>query len=306
MCCAGTYRSLETLIILVPMPRFAIHARFMSRRISAVVPGVMLLLAGVTASACAPSDRPDILARVRADGVLRVGYAQEAPYAFSTDDGDVTGLAPELLRRVAAAAGIAEVRFILVEFDRLLPGLEAQLFDVVGAGLFITPERAQRARFTSAIASAEPALLVRADDPALAIGPSAFRSAVMQQRGARLGVVAGAVEGADAQRLGYADSAVVAFPDVSSAVAALESGEITAFALSEPSVRWLESLRVGRVRALRDPDAEVTERTGRPAFATRHADSSLHAALDQALAAVCATGACDSLRQRFGFTTPTP
>lgn len=288
------------------MPRSIHDARLVSRTTSRTAVAIALFLLGGVLTACARSDPSDALFRARTDGVLRVGYAQEAPYAFSTGDGDVTGLAPELLRRVAAAAGIAEVRFILVEFDRLLPGLEAQLFDVVGAGLFITPDRAQRARFTNAIAYAEPALLVRADDPELTRGPTAFRARAMQERGARLGVVAGAVEGADALRRGYANSAVVAFPDVSSAVAALESGEIAAFALSEPSVRWLESQRAGRVRALRDPDTTTTDRIGQPAFATRPADSALHAALEQALAALCATGACDSLRLRFGFATPSP
>lgn len=100
------------------------------------------------------------------------------------------------------------------------------------------------------------------------------------------------------------ESALVRFPDVSTASPALLNGEVRAVLLSEPSLRWLERASAGRLVA------RLLETSlggpGRPAFATRHRDTSLVRRLDAAIDSLCRAAVCDSLRRRFGFPDVTP
>mgnify|MGYP002780184622 CR=1 FL=1 len=244
-----------------------------------------------------------------ASRVLRVGYAQEPPYAFADSTGRVTGLAPELLRAMQPTLGVDSVRFVLVEFERLLGELEAGRIDVIGAGLFITEERARRVRFTGPLTEVRGAVLLRTSDPVASRGNTAVpdasaapvpRSVSVRALRGPIGVIAGAVEADVARAAGVPDSLLMRFPDVSTAVPALLAGELQALLLSEPSLRWLETRSLNRLVALL-VDSTGDQIAGRPAFATRPDDAALAMRLDSALARVCAASRCDSLRRRFGF-----
>ncbi|HEY2765211.1 MAG TPA: transporter substrate-binding domain-containing protein [Pseudonocardiaceae bacterium] len=61
--------------------------------------------------------------------------------------------------------GITDMRAQQVEFDSLIGGLNAHLFDVVSAGMFITPKRCLQAAFSSPDYLAPEALLVPKGNP---------------------------------------------------------------------------------------------------------------------------------------------
>ena len=65
----------------------------------------------------------DALARARREGFLRVGYAVEAPYAFLTPEGEVTGESPEIARAMAQQLGIPKVEWRLTEFGSLIDAI---------------------------------------------------------------------------------------------------------------------------------------------------------------------------------------
>src|SRR5215218_4507187 len=81
------------------------------------------------------------LERARAQGFIRVGFANEAPFGYATPDGKLTGEAPEVAKAVLAKMGIPQVDGVLTEFGSLIPGLKAGRFDIIAAGMFITPKR---------------------------------------------------------------------------------------------------------------------------------------------------------------------
>jgi len=62
-----------------------------------------LLAAGVLIARLSGGD--DSLERLKRAGVIRVGYAVEAPHAFLAPGGRVTGQSPELARLVIARLG---------------------------------------------------------------------------------------------------------------------------------------------------------------------------------------------------------
>ena len=111
--------------------------------------------------------RPEgTLERIRRTGVVRVGYAAEVPFAFRAADGRVTGEGPEIARVVLRRLGNPEIEWVQTEFGSLIPDLIAGRFDLIAAGMFITPERARDIAFSSPTYTARAALLVRREDEA--------------------------------------------------------------------------------------------------------------------------------------------
>src|SRR5688572_10589279 len=56
------------------------------------------------------------LERARREGVIRVGFANENPYAFAQPDGTLSGEAVEVARAVFQNLGIAEMEGVLTQF----------------------------------------------------------------------------------------------------------------------------------------------------------------------------------------------
>src|SRR5690606_12923904 len=132
----------------------------MSRRL------VMLAAAGVaglamTGAAVAQST----LEKAREQGYIRIGFANEAPYGYATPDGKLTGEAPEVAKAVLAKMGINEVDGVLTEFGSLIPGLKAGRFDIIAAGMFITPARCNEVAFSEPSYGIGQAFLVKEGNP---------------------------------------------------------------------------------------------------------------------------------------------
>jgi polar amino acid transport system substrate-binding protein len=179
---------------------------------------------------------------VRQAGVLRVGHAVEAPYADLEADGRVSGESPENARRIAARAGLPHIEWVQVEFDQLIEGLQAGRFDLVAAGLFITPERSRQLLFSEPSLCVRPGWLLREDAPP---GLDGSYAEALQQPGLRIAVLRGSAEAA--VLAGYAGLREV--PDARAGRLAVLRGAADALALSLPTVRALARQgRAGRCR----------------------------------------------------------
>lgn len=97
--------------------------------------------APTTAPTAAPTDAPqDPLERVKANG-LYVAFVGENPWSFLAPDGTFTGAEADMVKSCAATLGISEIYPVNVQFDGLLPGLEARRFDMITAGMSIRAAR---------------------------------------------------------------------------------------------------------------------------------------------------------------------
>lgn len=234
------------------------------------------------------------LAQLKAGGVLRVGYAVEAPYAFVTSDGQVTGEAPETARLVADRLGL-RIEWIQTGFSALIPELQAGRFDVVAAGLFITPERARLVSFSEPTLRVRAALLVRHGNP------KALQSYadVIRSDDIRMAVIAGSVEERQLRSLGLAPSKLLSVPDAWAGTVAVLSGTVDSLALSLPTIRYIARDRADlAVVAIGRSDADSESYT---AFAFSSQRPALLKAWNDAQASVVnAPARLDSIA-RFGF-----
>ncbi len=106
---------------------------------------VLAMMLGLVLVACGDDDEGEggLLEKAIDQGYLTVGIANEAPYGFEDENGVPTGEAPEVAKEVLARLGIPEIRSVIVDFGALIPGLTAGRFDMIAAGMFITPDRAE-------------------------------------------------------------------------------------------------------------------------------------------------------------------
>jgi polar amino acid transport system substrate-binding protein len=224
----------------------------------------------------------DSLERLRERGTIRIGFAIEPPYAFVDGRGEVAGESPGIARRIVARLGIARIDWRQAEFGALIDELEAGRIDVIAAGMFATPERSQRARFSDPTLRVRPGVLVARGNPTglRTIDDLASRTDL------RVAVLAGAVEADVLAARGVAPERLIAVPDALTGRQAVESGIVAALVLSEPSVRWMASqndLGVTEALALKEDDL-ASAPYGYAAFAFHKDDAALQAAWNAALA----------------------
>lgn len=260
-----------------------------------------LAAAALVAAAAWTVGRPEpALHRIRREGVVRIGYAPEAPFAFRAADGTVTGESPEVARAVFAALGVPRVQWVQAEFHALIPELRAGRYDVVAAGMYVTPERAREVAFSRPTFVARTALLVRAADSA------AYRSLADVRRApqARLAVLSDAYEARLARAAGIPLGRVVAVPDPATGARAVRTGRADAFSLSTLALRHLlAGTPAGAFVVTPVPDTVPGMATsGRGALAFRRGDVSLRRAVDAELARFVGSPAHLRRVAPFGFT----
>lgn len=260
------------------------------------------VVAGVLAAAVWANGQPeDLLDRVRRTGVIRVGYAPEAPFAYRTADGRVTGEGPEIARVVLRTFGNVEIEWVQAEFSALIPDLVSGHFDLLAAGMFITPEREREIAFSSPTYSARAALLVRWADA------ERFRTydRIRSDPEARLALMDGGYETQLAAAAGIPRDRILMVPDPSTGIAALRSGRVDALGLTSISVRQLaDALADESLRAVVIPDSLVAgvPAVGFGAFGFRQGDRRFRAAFEAALGSFLGTPEHVEIARRFGYT----
>lgn len=270
--------------------------------------GAALLTAALIGSGCSEKAEPpgdgasSTLKRAQEAGKIRVGYANEAPFAYlESATGKLTGEAPEIARVVLAQLGIREVEGVLTEFGSLIPGLKAGRFDIIAAGMYILPERCREVAFSNPTYSVGEAFVVAQGNPLALHG---YEDAA-HHSDARLGVVAGTVEREYARKTGIPTARVVVFPDAPSALEGVMAGRVDAYAATSLTVNNLlaraQSQRVERAVPFTDPVIDGKRARGYGAFAFRKNDQELVAAFNAALARFIGTPAHLKLVKPFGF-----
>ena len=190
-------------------------------------------------AACTSTDSGDDsnhLQELKDKGVVTVGFAGEAPYSFE-QDGNLTGATVALHREIFGNLGIETVEGVNADFGSLIPGLQANRFDVVSAGMSILPQRCEQAAFGDPEFNYTTALMVTQGNPK---GLKDMQS--VKDSGARLATMTGAVESDYAESLGI-ESTQVATPQ--DGMDAVTSGRADVFALTAISLNWMKTNNPG-------------------------------------------------------------
>jgi len=177
-------------------------------------------------------------------GTITVGFAGEAPYSFE-EGGELTGATVALHREIFSELGIDEVEGVNADFGALIPGLTADRFDVVSAGMSILPERCEQAAFSNPEFMYTTALMTPEGNP-----EDLATMDDLVDTDLNIVTMTGAIESDYASSLGLSNHSEVSTPQ--DGMDAVSTGRADVFALTGISLNWM---------ADNNPDAgvEVTE-----------------------------------------------
>jgi polar amino acid transport system substrate-binding protein len=239
------------------------------------------------------------LKKLKDQGYVTVGFANEAPYAFK-EGGELKGEAPAVHGEIFKRLGVPEIRSSLTDFGSLIQGLNAERFDVVTAGMFITPERCQQALFSEPEYCAPGAFVVPQGNPD---GLTDYTS--VADKGIKLGVLTGAVEKGYAEGNGVESGNITVLPDPQSMLEALTAGRVDAIALTSISLRQLLETNKGAKVEMTEPFTPVVdgeEQYGCGAAVFRRGDQDLVDKFNAELKKLKESGKLLELIEPYGFT----
>ncbi|MGW2044273.1 ectoine/hydroxyectoine ABC transporter substrate-binding protein EhuB [Streptomyces sp. NPDC001858] len=244
------------------------------------------------------TDGGDLLDRLRAAGVVRLGIAGEIPFGYIDRDGQLTGEAPELAKAVFQRLGVDRVQPVPTEFGSLIPGLNSQQFDVVAAGMYVTPERCAQVLFADPDYQMLDAFVVRKGDPK---GLRTYQDVVAKK--ARFATGTGYAQIEHAVAAGYKESDILIVPDQVAGLNAVEAGRVDVFAGTAVTTR--DVVKKSRKAEATEPFAPVVD--GEPAvdggaFAFRLTETRLRDAFNAELHKLKKSGELLRILRPFGFT----
>ena len=175
----------------------------------------------------------DLMAAAKSDG-LRVAFYNFKPYAFVDENNTLTGTDVETLNAVLAKMGGKVADAKATDWGALIPGLKTKRFDVVAAGMFVTPKRCAAVRFSEPTFGIKQALAVMKGNPKGIVSYESIRD-----KSLKVGAVSGAAQVEYAKNAGIAESSISQLPDNPTGIAALRAGRIDAWAVSAPGVRQI-------------------------------------------------------------------
>ncbi|WP_425086624.1 ectoine/hydroxyectoine ABC transporter substrate-binding protein EhuB [Streptomyces cyanogenus] len=240
----------------------------------------------------------DLLERLRALGVVRLGIAGEIPFGYIDRDGKLTGEAPELAKAVFKRLGVDRVQPVPTEFGSLIPGLKSQQFDVVAAGMYVTPDRCEQVIFADPDYRMPDAFIVPKGNP---LGLRTYADAL--RRHAKVATGSGYAQIQHAVEAGYEENDLVIVPDQVAGLNAVESGRVDLFAATAVTARLVARDSAGAEST--EPFVALVD--GRPkadggAFAFRPTETRLRDAFNAELHKLRRSGELYRIVRPFGFT----
>lgn len=259
--------------------------------------GTTALLAGC--SKVPQAGEGGTLQRVKDAGTIKIGIAGEVPYGY-TQNGAVTGEAPEVAKAVFKAMGIDRVEATQVEFGQLIPALNASQYDMVAAGMAILPDRCQNAEFSAVDYVTPTALLVPRGNPQ---GINNFDD--VKAQGVALAVLSGTVEEAVAKDLGIPPGNIQSYRGQPEMFQALRDQRAYCGALTDISLRRMLADNPGAPLEVTKgfvPVVNDEEQIQAGGFVFRKGDDELVEQFNTELKKLQDSGAWLDIVAPFGFT----
>jgi len=163
-------------------------------------------------------------------GTVNVAFNGEKPYSYMDGD-ELTGATIALDKEIFGALGVDEVEGTETQWDSLIPGLTANRYDTVSAGMSILPDRCAQAAFAEPTIMYTTAFLVPEGNPE---GLTDWQS--VEGSDLTIAVTSGAIEDGYAKDTGVK---TITVGDSTDGLNAVVTGRADAFALTGISIRAL-------------------------------------------------------------------
>lgn len=173
-------------------------------------------------SAFAVSAGP-LMDRIEAGETVRIGFANEIPFAYADDSGNAAGFVNVMTLGILANMGYTNIEAVQTEWGGLIPGLNAGRFDVVTGGMNILASRCENMAFSEPIATIGDGFIVAPGNP---LGIETYED--IKNAGATLVTGAGYSNIEAAKSFGLTDADIMIVPGPTEILAAVVAGRADA------------------------------------------------------------------------------
>ena len=253
-----------------------------------------------TTLALAAGAQAATLEEIREDGTIRIAVANEIPYGYVDPTGTAMGAGPDVAKRIVEELGIENIEWVTTDFSGLIPGLQADRFDMVAAEMAILPQRCEQVLFSEPNTSYGEGLLVPAGNPEDIHAYSDFA----ERDDIQVAIMAGADQLEMLQELGVPEDRMVTIASNADAISNVSTGRADAYAATSLTVSNLaeQSDRVEPASGFEDPviDGQPVRSWG--GFTFPQGSEDLRDAVNEELAAFKKTDEWSQIVSDYGFS----
>lgn len=258
---------------------------------------------GLTPFGVASARAESALQRIKDQGAIRMGFANENPFSYTTAEGELAGVDLDILRHILAAMGVKEIEGDLTTFGDLLPGLQEGRFDLAASAIYIKPERCALVAFAEPLYIQGDGIVVAAGNPRNIHG----YGDVAADPTIRLGYPTGGTGPSDnAKAMGVSEDQLIDFPDTATGFAAVKEGRVDGYATVgmniEMALREMQDPGLERADPFEQPVADGKIRYGITSFAVRLEDKDLLDEINKHLLAFRGTPEYLAILEEYGLT----
>lgn len=256
-----------------------------------VASGAMAM--GLAWSATADADP---LEKAKAGETIRIGFANEVPWAYPGENNEPLGFVNTIALGILNEMGIEKIEPVVTEWGGLIPGLNANRFDVITGGMYILGKRCENVSFSDPVGVFGDAFIVAKGNPK---GIQTYQD--IKGKGAVLATGAGYNIVEVAKKEGIADSNVMQVPGPTEILAAVKAGRADAGGVTFFTAQNLAKQSGG--------DVEVTDPAKLPEWtlnwvgiAFRHSDKAFLEAFNKAQKSYIGSPAMMKAVAEYGYT----
>ncbi|SFV37326.1 polar amino acid transport system substrate-binding protein [Devosia crocina] len=261
----------------------------------------VMALSAIAASALASTAvSAASLAQIQEQGSIRIAVANEIPYGYVDPTGAALGAGPDVAKAIMEKLGVENIEWVSTNFSSLIPGLQADRFDMVAAEMAILPDRCQQVLFSEPNTSYGEGLLVAAGNPKDIHAYSDFAD----NPELRVAIMAGADQLEMMQKLGVDEANLVTIAANADAISTVATGRADAYAATSLTASGLADQNDGVEVAseFTDPVIDGAEVRSWGGFTFASGNEELRDAVNEALAEVKATPEWAEILTGYGFT----
>jgi polar amino acid transport system substrate-binding protein len=195
----------------------------MPTRVTTTLIAASIALAGATTAVFAGP----LQDRIDAGEPIRIGFANIPIWAYPDDAGEPDGFMNDVAIQTLANMGYTNIEAVVTDWGGLIPGLQAERYDMITGGMYILNSRCENVSFSEPVGVFSDAFIVPAGNP-----KNLHNYQDVLDAGGVLVTGAGYNTVEAAKREGFTDANLMQVPGVTEIKAAVEAGRADAGVLT--------------------------------------------------------------------------
>lgn len=210
-----------------------------------------LVAAGAAVVTFASAHAGPLMDRINSGEPIRLGFANEVPWAYPSEDGKPVGFVNAYTLGVLKQMGYDDIEPVQTEWGGLIPGLKANRFDIITGGMYILKSRCENVDFSEPMGRFGDAFIVPKGNPK---GIENYQD--IKKENARFVTGAGYNTVEAAKKEGVPEDNIMTVPGPTEILAAVRSGRADA-----GGVTYFTALNLAKKS---DGEVEVTDPSKMP------------------------------------------